>query len=542
MALPYWISKENNKYYLHFKVSQPAGSKRQYTIAKDSSYSPTVAENFWTFFDDFSGASLDDSKWDDTNAASYSVSDSKLNMWGNWGGCCSGSCYYDGIRSVQTFDLPLLVRVAQNQDPYKAASGCGKTGVSIGYDGVIQIVPSTDTNDKRGLTVRVNNTAYSNLNVQRMPNIAPDNFGFSANFGTGEIEIFAYWDDIKGDFVVSTAPNTTTGKVLVISGDTDATNVIDHLDYIAVAPSKPRMPKLTVISQTDTSVIVEVDDSDTNDGVALSDLVVTLDLTSFIGSLTEGLNIYSSNVFILFENPNDNKVYSWDGSSWNSLNKTVSDLTASDFETYGSLNIVNINKTQWEFLANELNVLAYTDKEIASADVSVKFQPKDRLVGQKERINLSDYTIIRNLVVTETGTPNDSEPAFYTLISRDNQNWYKWDGNSFVFVGNRSIDINNPDDLAWVKNNGVNISNYEGAGVDDWNGFFDNQHPDQLYFVFAINYDSLSSTAALDKIEIVADVDEYWFDDTKSHEIRYTPSTISIKFSASGKYKVNYVD
>jgi len=540
MALPYWISKENNKFYLHIKISQPAGSKRQYNIIKDSSYSPTVAENFWDFFDDFSGSNLNHSVWDDTNAADYSVSDSTLNMWNNWGGCCNGSCYYDGIKTKQLFDLPILVRMAQNQDPYKAASSCGKTGASIGYDGVIQLVPSTDTNDKMGLTARINSTKYGNLNVKRMPDLTPDNFGFSANFGTGQVEVYAYWDDTKGDFVISESPNTTTGKALVISGDTDATNVIDHVDYIAVSPSKPRMPTLNIVSQTDSNIILEVDDSSTNDGVALSDLVVTLDLTGFISAINEGLHIYSSNVFILFENLSDNKVYGWDGSSWNDIGKTKSQLTSSDFQTYGALNIVNINKSQWDSLANVLNVLSYTDETISSATTVVKFQPNDRLVGQSAKINLADYTIIRSMTITKTGISNDSEVDFYTLISRDNQNWYKWDGNNFVSVGSRVIDITNSNDLNWVKTNGVDISLYENAGVNEWNAFFDNQRPDQLYFVFAINYDSSSATVALDKIEILADIDEYWYDDTHAHNIKYTQNTISVKFSSPGMYKINY--
>jgi hypothetical protein len=87
MSQTYWINKANGKFYLHFKITQPAGSQVTWTITKDNTFSPELPENFWDFYDDFNGDALDTNKWDTSNySASYSVSDSNLNTWNDAGG------------------------------------------------------------------------------------------------------------------------------------------------------------------------------------------------------------------------------------------------------------------------------------------------------------------------------------------------------------------------------------------------------------------------------------------------------------------------
>lgn len=544
MAQAYWINKANGKYYLHFKITQKAGSKVSWIIQKDESKSPEAPYNFWDFWEDFNGDSLDTNKWKQDNySASYSLSNSNFNTWGDSGGCCNGSCYYSSIKSIQTFDLPIRVLLAGNQDPYTSSSNCGKTGPYIQYGSSFQVVTSTDYNSNAE-SWRIGNNYGTITNSTEIPNISPDYFQLIANFGTDRLTVSHNW---WGEtFTKIVTPPQTTGQPIGFGGDTDSSSTVDHIGYIAVAKSHNIMPNISIDAQTDYYLKVTVDDSNTGNSEDFADFIVTLELPdNWITDENQGLNITSKEIYLLVENPSDGKIYTWDESQqeWRNLNKTKNQLTKNDFLTDGLMAPFKISKQNLEDLSTNPNFLAYCESGLASADLEVKFTPYNRLVIQKMPFNLKDFTQINKIYAdyTKSSWCDSNLIPFPTLISKDNTNWYKWDSqnNKWSFVGTKTLDIQS--DIAWVVNNGVDISVYNSLSQSDWETFYNGEY-DYLFFAIALQKGCSDDIAYIDSIDANVNIKEYWEDVTDKNEIRFTENTISVKFGMGGKFKINYLD
>ena len=545
MGRPYWISKGNGDYYLHFKITQPAGSQVIWTITKDDSQSPEDPNNFWDFFDDFNGNSLDTTKWDASNYnASFSISDSNFNTWNDAGRCCNGSCYYTAVQSKTTFNLPIRVILAGNQDPYSSATNCGRTGPFVLYGNSIEFIPSTDSNSD-ACAYRIGNSGGTVAGSTPMPDVYPEYFIYDLNLTPNGLTIeHCWWTDDKID--ITGSPSQTNNQWVGFGGDTDSGGVVDHIGYIAIAKSHDKMPEVTITSQNDDILLVQIDDSGTNNTEDFTDFIITIKLPDgWIASETQGLNIVNKTVYILVENPDDNKVYTWDGSTWHNLNKTKEELTANDFLNTGRKVPMEISKSDMESLTTNPNMLYYCESSVSELNATIRFLPYPRLIIQNTAFNLKDFTKIIKLTM-ETVEENwtVSEPAFYTLISRNNENWYKWDttNSQWVLVGTRTLDINNQSDINWVKNNGIGLANYTALGESEWFDFFDGAYPDYLYFAITFDYHEMDQDVRLDKLGATVNTKEYWKDVSEDHDIRFTENNLSIKFSSGGTYKINYVD
>jgi len=545
MGRPYWINKANNKFYLHFKITQPAGSQVIWTVVKDDSQTPEDPNNFWDLFDDFEGDSLDTTKWDPSNYnASYSVSDSNFNTWGDSGGCCNGSCYYSAVQSKSSFNLPIRVLLAGNQDPYTSATNCGKTGTFVLYGNSIEFIPSTDS-DSDACAYRIGNSSGFVTGSTPMPDVYPEYFMYDLNLNANGFTVEHCWwttDKIK----INGSPTSTTSQWVGFGGDTDANNVVDHIGFIAVARSRDTMPEVAITSQDDTTLLIQVDDSGTNNTEDYTDFIVTVELPDgWVTSVTQGLNIVNKTLYILVENPSDNKVYTWDGSTWHNLDKTKEELTGDDFLNTGRKAPLVISKADMESLTSSPNILYYCEEEINNMSCTVRFLPYPRLIIQNTAFNLKDFTKVINLTMEKvTVNWTVSEPAFYTLISRDNQNWYKWDttNSQWQLVGTRTLDIDNQSDIDWVKNNGIGLANYLNLGESEWFDFFGGSYPDYLYFAITFDYHEMDQDIRLDKLGATANTKEYWKDVSEEHNIRFTENNLSIKFSSGGTFKINYID
>jgi len=545
MGRPYWINKANNNFYLHFKITQPAGSKVIWTVNKDDSQIPENPDTFWDFFDDFNGESLDTTKWDPSKyKASYSISDSNFNTWGDSGSCCNGSCYYSAIRSKTTFNLPIRVLLAGNQEPYTEATNCGKTGPYILYGNSIEFIPSTDNNSD-ACAYRIGNTSGTIPGSTKMPDLFPEYFMYDLNLNANGFSVeHCWWTDEK--VKISGSPSQTTNQWVGFGGDTDSTGIVDHIGFIAITKSHEKMPEIKIISQNDKSLLIQVDDSKTGNIENFVDFIVTIKLPDgWITSVDQGLNIINSTVYILVENPEDNNVYTWDGNLWKNLNKTKNDLTSNDFINFGIKAPLLISKTNIEKLTNNPNILFYCESSISELDMNIKFLPYPRLIIQRTPFNLKDFTKIKKLIADEINVNwTISEPAFYTLISRDNKNWYKWDTtyNKWQLVGTKILNIYEKNDIDWVKNNGIDLKEYLNLGETEWNNFFEEKSPDYLFFAITFDYHEIDQDKRLNYIGAIVNTKNYYKDDTETHDIRFTENNLSIKFNNSGTYKINYID
>ena len=550
MALPYWINSANNKYYLHFKINQPAGTAVSYTILKQDGLSPELPTDFWQFFEDFNGDSLDSSVWDTSSAnGSYSVSDSAVNMWNDWGGCCNASCYYSLIKSTATYNLPLRVLLVGNQDPYQSTSGCGRTGPTFHYgEDSVEIITTTDSKNKQGINVRIGDTKFQSSDINAIPDIAPNNFQFMANIGTSKTIVDNYWEEGR-ILEFNAAPPYTSGQPIGFSGDTDSSSVVDHIACLAVHPSLDTLPEVTIISQDETTMVVQVDDSNTGNTIDLNDFIVTVDVTNFVGGVDEGLNIYGAAIYMLVENPDDGQVYTYDADNdaWVSLNKTKDELTDTDFTNNGILAPLAVNKDKYSELTENPNFLIYTDMDYSTAKLGVRFQPFNRLFVRKVPYNLQDYLSFKQFKhYNEPGyTWSNGGAAYHTLISRDGENWYKYDPNAehkLTFVATRILNAANQDDINFVYNNGLGLGYYSNLEQEDWYAFFENNYPDYLYLaIVCATYDP-EDEIYIDTIQFIVDTRPYWIDVTKDVTIKFTENNIIVTVQFAGTYKIIYLD
>lgn len=552
MALPYWISTANNgKYYIHFKITQAAGSVIQYTIKKESGFTPEAPNTFWDFFDDFSGTTLDTTVWNTSTIQSqgqYSVSNGLLHLWNDWSGCCNGqSCYYNGISTHSTFTPPLQIVYKFKQDPYEASSNCGRTGPSVELMNQATFIPSTNTNtNEGGAAIRV---GTSSAWVPIAPMLQTD-MQVNVHIRPTGVDIFNHWDDNAQPLFSFTGNVGGAASNICIAGDTDSTTVIDHVDWIAVSNSgRDPFPNIRILTISSTQIVIEVDDSNYTGTDVLQDFVVTIEAGSFISGTSESLNIYSSTAYGLFADANDN-VYHYDASNNNLVQltgKTISNLTETDFTTYGFVNSSNISKSVFvnAGLQTPRVLMFSSESNISKIDLSVKFLPYKRFYVSSRPKSLKMLQLIKSFrdVFVEygsyqTGTYNK------ILFSRDGNEWFKYDNasNTFVSVGTKSLDPYNQNDIDWVDTNADYIGNVVTNSTETaWGDFFNNQYPDQIWIALLQNYSSFDYAIRFKSLNFVADTKDFYKLDN-SPAIKVTPETIMIEFPNAGKYLINYLD
>ena len=551
MALPYWISTANNgKYYIHFKITQAAGSVIQYTIKKETGFAPEDPNNFWDFFDDFSGTALDTTVWNTStiqDQGQYSVSDSLLHLWNNFGGCCGGSCYYNGISTNATFTPPLQIVYKFKQDPYESANNCGRTGPSVELMNQAEFIPSTNTNSNEGgAAIRAGTDSAW---VPIAPILQSD-MQVNVHIRPTGIDIFNHWDSGAQQFFSFTGNVGGTASNICIAGDTDSTSTVDHVDWIAVSNSgRDPFPTIRILSVTSEQMVVEVDDSAYTGTDVLQDFIVSIDAGNFIANLTESLNIYSITAYGLFADNTGNIFYYDSGtdSIAQLSGKTVDNVEATDFTTYGFMNTINITKAHFSNAGlTTPRVLMYSDDPtVTDIDASIRFLPYKRFYVSTRAKNLGMFLTIRRFSDTfvEYGT-YQSGTYNKILFSRDGNEWFKYDAgsNTFVSVGTRALDPYNQADIDWVDTN----AEYIGTVVNQsdevaWGDFFGGQYPDQVWIALLQNYSSFDYAIRFKSLNYIGDTKEFYeLDNTPN--IKVTTETLMIEFPNAGRYLINYID
>ena len=203
-------------------------------VEDDNSYNTLSMSihNCFEFFDDFEGTSLDTSKWDDSNAGSYSIVDSAIGMTGDWNNKV--------IKTVKTdFAMPLIVElrirasatdgdidivVPFNWVPW-AAGGDGCRWDWEGPNGAEKL------NIIIGGTSYIHGSGFPDTNWHRA----------RATFTPSEFKIWADWDTEYSD---SGTPTNTVGW-LGLFADPEAGRT-GYVDWYAVRKYTSPEPSVSV--------------------------------------------------------------------------------------------------------------------------------------------------------------------------------------------------------------------------------------------------------------------------------------------------------
>jgi len=233
--IPYWIEKFDpvaEEAIIWVKVPEiPANSEIEIFMyyGNPGVASASDGEATFDFFDDFEGTSLDTSKWDDSNAGSYSIADSAIGMTGDWNDKV--------IKTVKTdFAMPLIVELrirasATDNDidivvPFNWVPWAGD-GDGVRWD----IDAGEKLNIIIGGTGYIHGSGFPDTNWHRA----------RATFTPSEFKIWADWDTEYSD---SGTPTNTVGW-LGLFADPEAGRT-GYVDWYAVRKYASPEPSVSV--------------------------------------------------------------------------------------------------------------------------------------------------------------------------------------------------------------------------------------------------------------------------------------------------------
>ena len=185
---------------------------------------PGDPEKVFLYYDNFTS----NKGWTPVGSAgSWSITGGSLRMWGNWGGCCDGSCIYNSIKAPATFDLPIIVELEFEQNAYSATSSCARTGPAVIYQAgstAGQAVVSTSTGG-RGWSLHMNG-GYTNGGA-----------GFPA--GRHNMTVYFLRDAVRliPDWTSPASYSSGTfadGGYIALAGDSDSSSSIDYVYWMRV--------------------------------------------------------------------------------------------------------------------------------------------------------------------------------------------------------------------------------------------------------------------------------------------------------------------
>ena len=244
---------------------------------------------------------------------------------------------------------------------------------------------------------------------------------------------------------------------------------------------------------------------------------------------------------ILFEDVNTNKLYKYDESTSSWIYVTdKSSVTENDFKNKGMYLIDNLKKEDFEKLSDKIKVLLYTDDtSITDLKLLIDILPFEKLIVQKSLLNLKDYESINKITINTSG---NGDIKF--LISRDLNNWYKYDtsSSSWKLVKSGALDINNKDDINLVLTEGNTPSEISALTWNEIKNLYSDNKPDYIAFAFALKLNNKTDNITLDSIILNVKPKPIWKDVTDKCDIYQSNNNILITFNLDGEFKVNYQD
>lgn len=291
--IPYWIENYTaDNATVWVKVPVLNRSVSLYTYYGNDSYTDASSpEDVFLFFDDFEGSSLNTSKWTTYGSVgSYDVSKGYLNLFSNWGGCCSGGCYYNALRTNDEFYLPVVVEITFKQDPYTPYSSCGKTGPAILYGNNAEVIVSTSTSND-GIAFRIGSTSLT-MNGAFPAGMNREKILFNTSGITLETSWLASAIEVSG--------TVNEPGWIGIAGDTDASNIYDKIDWVIVRNYTPSYNVTIGQRELRPSAYVELvspkNDSFVANPVSISIFTNASNMTGNLSVYGDDQLIYSANV------------------------------------------------------------------------------------------------------------------------------------------------------------------------------------------------------------------------------------------------------
>ena len=498
----------------------PANNAITITIEKKSGYSPTT--DIFLLYDDFDGSSLDTSKWNTNNfTGSYSVSDSNLNIWNNNGGCCSGGCYYHGIGTNDTFDLPARAVVTFAIDGYTTSNGCGKTTATVEYYNNAEVISACDARDQQGINARIGYNAHASNDVPKVPD---DENRYIADFLSSGIKVYPSW---TSEVIFSDTVPTTTGQGFYLSADTDSSSMICNIRYFFVCNgTTENMPTITIEQIDDNTLKVDIQN---NENFDLTNFIIPIEISMLSPAINESLEILNKIYYFLFENPDDDAVYTFDGTNWTQVAANASSLTSSDFVSHGMKSPANITKSDFNNLTTNpgIRVLSYTDNSnVTESRLSKYIVPNDQVVVS-DKISLAAYSAIHNINVN-----HNSKATVYALVSKDGNSWYHYNGSQFV----QDVTTSSPT-ASEITTANWSIDDIANIPSDDWNTF---TGLESIYFAFCFTdsqYDQVEKIYS-----IIFNVDKRGYTTTEQSECEISADNIKVTVPQSGTYEIVVVN
>jgi len=236
----------------------------------------------------------------------------------------------------------------------------------------------------------------------------------------------------------------------------------------------------------------------------------------------------------------DGSVWRYDGSTWQMVKTDKNTLTETDFKLFGHNLPFNIDKSTLTTLDSNPEILAWTDdSSTTTATLEINFISNDKLIVQNDLILLYDYESINSILFDTTGSGN-----IRILISRDLNDWYKWNGSNWELVKSGGLDYTNQSDINLVLNNGMSpsvISSLTWSEIQKLYGS-STATPDKIAFAFALQNNSKSDDITLNTIRLNVTPRAFWKDVTKDCEVLQGYQSIIVTFNLDGTFKINYQD
>jgi len=235
----------------------------------------------------------------------------------------------------------------------------------------------------------------------------------------------------------------------------------------------------------------------------------------------------------------DNSVWYFDLSSmsWKQVSSDKSSLTADDFKTYGNDIPLNLDFNTVPILDNNVEILFYSDTGFDY--INVQKIPSEQLIVQKMPLDLQSYESINKITINTSGSGN-----IKFLISRDLNNWYKYDASTSTWklVKSGALDINNNDDINLVLSEGNTKEEINSLTWNEYKKLYEVSGLDYIAFAIVLQNVNKDDNIVLESITLNVKPKPIWKDVTSKCDIYQSYKSISITFNLDGDFKVNYID
>jgi len=248
---------------------------------------------------------------------------------------------------------------------------------------------------------------------------------------------------------------------------------------------------------------------------------------------------------VLFCKNTDGSIWKFDveNNKWIQLTDyTIDSITAEDILNNGNNIPLKITKDTLLQLGTNIKILSSikSNTGVSSATVSIKANPQTQLVVQNNPISLYDYESI-NMINIDANIDNG---LIKLLIGRDINKWYAWNGREWILIKEDTLDINNPDDIKLVYENGIAPDTLKNLTWNQYKLLYldNNGEPDKIIFAFILQNINEDDNVSITNISLNVTPRALWQDVTNECEILQGDYSITITFNSNGTYIVNYQD